>query len=271
MFLLPTLQAEKRYFQPEDLHLMTNQPEKTNVEFEKSFKIKFGAFIKAKREQIGLTRNAAAALLDVSNSTLQAWELGERSPNAYNIDCISTLYKVTVSELFEAKDQSSLPASYLKPCSDVADVLGDPVNVDDFYFVPRYNIKASAGGGAAIGNESPMHQMSFRKYWVDNILHVNPKGLAVIGVRGDSMSPEINEKDVLLINTHDTALRHGIYVLRIHEDLIVKRVQMLFNNNIEIVSTNPVYRPIELNINDLPSDFAIIGRVLWFGRTMPQN
>lgn len=244
---------------------MTNQHEKMDIEPEKEFKIKFGDLIRAYREKIGLNRHAASTLLKVSNSTLQAWESGERTPNAYNLTSLSSLYKVNISHFFKQNELDQTP-----PNEDgIIDTLGYPVDLDEFYFVPRYNIKASAGHGAAIGNEAPMHQMAFRKYWVDIILQVAVKGLAVIGVKGDSMFPVINDKDVLLININDTSLRDGIYVIRLNDDLIVKRIQVMIGGIINVISSNPAYNPFELNLNNLPSDFAIIGRVVWFGRTVP--
>lgn len=237
---------------------------------QKKFKKSFGERLKLIRESAGISRNKVSEITGLAISTIQLWEAGERDPSASNINMLADLYCVDASEFFSQKaDAKEGFSSRLKQREDVLDVLGNAVVIEDFYFVPRYNIKASAGDGAAIGDETPMHQMSFRKYWVDNILHVNPKGLVVIGVKGDSMSPEINAKDALLVNTYDNSPHDGIYVLRLHNDLIVKRIQMLFNSNIRIVSANPLYDSVELNINDLPSDFAIIGRVVWFGRTMP--
>ena len=159
--------------------------------------------------------------------------------------------------------------SRLKQEMGALDTLGRAVNLNEFYFVPRYGLNASAGHGSVVDNEAPAQSMAFRKSWIDNTLQINPKGLAVLGVKGDSMEPVINDRDVLLINTYDNSLRDGIYVLRSDNDLIVKRIQKLLTGTIEIISANPAYKTMTLNINSLPDDFSVIGRVLWFGRTIP--
>lgn len=149
------------------------------------------------------------------------------------------------------------------------DTKGNYVDLQEFVFIPRYNIKASAGHGADTSQEKPMHPMAFRKYWVDNILRICASDLIIIGVKGDSMEGEISDGDVILINTADKHLNNGIYVIRLDGDLIVKRIQKLPGNRIEVSSTNTAYRAFEIDLNDRPSDFEAIGRVVWHGRNVP--
>lgn len=153
--------------------------------------------------------------------------------------------------------------------STALNTLGDKVNLDEFVFIPRYNVSASAGFGSDISKENVMHSMAFRKYWVDNVLGVCAKSLIVIGVKGDSMEGVINDGDVILINSEDKHLNNGIYVIRINGDLIVKRTQMLPGGKVEITSANSNYRAFEINLHDLPTDFGVIGRVVWHGRNVP--
>lgn len=151
----------------------------------------------------------------------------------------------------------------------VTDIVGNPVDLKEFVFIPRYNVKASAGHGADTSQERPMHPMAFRKYWIDNILRICAKDLIIIGVKGDSMEGEISDGDVILINTADKYLNNGIYVIRLDGDLIVKRIQKLPGNKIEVSSTNSAYRSFEIDLNNQPSDFEAIGRVVWHGRNVP--
>ncbi len=151
----------------------------------------------------------------------------------------------------------------------VYDTAGNKVDLNEFTFIPRYNVAASAGHGADISQEQPMHPMAFRKYWIDNILRICATDLIIIGVKGDSMEGEISDGDVILINTADRYLNNGIYVIRIDGDLIVKRVQKLPGNKIEVSSTNTAYRAFEIDLNNRPSDFEAIGRVVWHGRNVP--
>lgn len=150
----------------------------------------------------------------------------------------------------------------------VTDVKGNNVDLEEFVFVPRYNVCASAGYGSWNDDETPMFTVSFRRYWVTNHLKADPAQLSVISVYGDSMEGVLNDKDIILINHADKEPREGIYVLRIDGQLIVKRVQRLPGSLLRITSTNPAYEPFSINLNDVPSDFDIVGKVVWYGRVV---
>ncbi|WP_230371170.1 XRE family transcriptional regulator [Paludibacterium denitrificans] len=111
--------------------------------------------------------------------------------------------------------------------SQVMDTQGNPVCLEEFAFIPRYNLKASAGYGASTDGEKPLFTMAFRKYWIDNYLRCQPSDLSVISVKGDSMEGVLNDRDVILINHTDNDPGTGLYVLRMDGDLIVKRVQRI--------------------------------------------
>lgn len=153
-----------------------------------------------------------------------------------------------------------------EPAPSCFDTLGNPVNLDEFVFVPRYNLQAAAGYGSSSEGERPVFSMAFRRYWVQNYLQADVRDLSVISVKGDSMEGVLNERDVILVNHADTQPRHGLYVLRLNNDLVVKRVQPLPGGRLQISSANESYLPFELDLGDMGQDVAIIGRVVWFGR-----
>ncbi len=164
--------------------------------------------------------------------------------------------------------ESKLPALVQGSPSAVTDVKGNNVDLDEFVFVPRFNVSASAGYGSWNDDETPMFTVSFRRYWVTNHLKADPAKLSVISVYGDSMEGVLNDKDIILINHADKEPREGIYVLRIDGQLIVKRVQRLPGSLLRITSTNPAYEPFSINLNDVPNDFAVVGKVVWYGRVI---
>lgn len=150
--------------------------------------------------------------------------------------------------------------------SAVQDTLGNPVDLDEFVFVPRYNLQASAGYGACTDGEKPMFSMAFRKYWITNYLHADPKDLSVISVKGDSMEGVLNQRDVILVNHAECNPGSGLYVVRLDGDLIVKLLQRLPGGRLEVKSANAAYSAFEVDLNNPPDDFEVIGRVVWFGR-----
>ncbi|HGW2997532.1 TPA: XRE family transcriptional regulator [Escherichia coli] len=150
----------------------------------------------------------------------------------------------------------------------VSDVNGNKVDLEEFIFVPRYNVAASAGYGEWNDDETPMFTVSFRRYWVVNHLKADPKQLSVISVHGDSMDGVLNDKDIILVNHGDKEPREGIYVLRLDGQLIVKRVQRLPGAELYITSTNPAYKPFTIDLHNVPSDFDVVGKVVWYGRVI---
>lgn len=243
----------------------------------------FGGRLRVSRETVGVSRVAAASTVGVSLSTFQAWEAGGREPDASKIAAYCKNYMISVQWLLfgegpmlvggnpagsiatnehEPVAHDAVSASVLK----VMDTQGNPVCLEEFAFIPRYNLKASAGYGASTDGEKPLFTMAFRKYWIDNYLRCQPSDLSVISVKGDSMEGVLNDRDVILINHTDNDPGTGLYVLRMDGDLIVKRVQRIPGGKIKVTSANTAYEPFEVDLANLPNDFSIIGRVVWFGR-----
>lgn len=151
--------------------------------------------------------------------------------------------------------------------SGAVDTLGNPVDLREFVFIPRYSVEAAAGHGQAVNDEKPLFCMAFRRYWIENYVTRQTDKLSVIAVKGDSMEGILNHGDNILINHAETEPRDGLYVLRIGNDLFVKRVQRM-PGKLLVTSANPHYAPFEIDLSHTDDDIAIVGRVEWFGRTV---
>ena len=149
-----------------------------------------------------------------------------------------------------------------------SEALGNPVDIDEFVFVPRYDIQAAAGHGQLVGDEQPMFAMAFRRYWIENYVTRDIKNLSVISVKGDSMEGVLNDGDTILINHGQTTPRDGLYVLRLNENLLVKRLQLIPGGIVNVISANEAYPTFEIDLKNPTDDVAIIGRVEWFGRSI---
>ncbi|ASJ26246.1 LexA family transcriptional regulator [Laribacter hongkongensis] len=226
------------------------------------------------------TKSAAAAAAGVSTLSLRRYISDEQTPSFLALAGLAKAKGVSlewlatgVGAMFLADTmadefRSGVPADVVDAGCPCTDTLGNPVNLQDFVFIPRYNLKASAGHGRDADGEKPIFSMAFRRYWIDNFLRIDPHDLSVISVKGDSMEGVLNDRDVILINHADNAPKDGLYVLRIDGDLVVKRLQRKPGGKIGIISANEAYAPYDIDLNDLPNDFAIVGRVVWFGRQL---
>ena len=154
------------------------------------------------------------------------------------------------------------------PKATATDTLGNPVDIDEFVFVPRYDIQAAAGHGQLVGDEQPIFAMAFRRYWIENYVTRDIKNLSVISVKGDSMEGVLNDGDTILINHGQTTPRDGLYVLRLNENLLVKRLQLIPGGIVNVISAKEAYPTFEIDLKNPTDDVAIIGRVEWFGRSI---
>ncbi|WP_265571081.1 S24 family peptidase [Sphingomicrobium nitratireducens] len=150
------------------------------------------------------------------------------------------------------------------------EMLGGPavgaLEADGLAVVARRPVRASAGPGALAAGERAHGRFGFDPAWLRRLTASRPDQLAVIRVEGDSMAPTLAEGDDILIDHGDAAgrLRDGIYVLRIDDALVVKRLALHpFDGRITIQSDNPAWP----DWPDVPrGDLDIVGRVLWAGR-----
>ena len=131
--------------------------------------------------------------------------------------------------------------------------------------VPTLAIGASAGAGASIDGEAVEGEVAFDPKWLRD-LGADPRALSIIRVEGDSMAPTLDDGDDILVDGGDAAarLRDGIYVLRMDDVLMVKRVARAPGpGRISVISDNPHYR----SWDDLPmASVQLVGRVVWTGR-----
>lgn len=153
-------------------------------------------------------------------------------------------------------------------------MLGGPVQriaapargrASDMVLVPKLAIGASAGAGASIDGEPVEGAVAFDPKWLRG-LGADARALSIIRVEGDSMAPTLNDGDDILVDGGDAVgrLRDGIYVLRMDDVLMVKRVARAPGpGRISVISDNVQYR----SWDDLPmSAVQLVGRVVWTGR-----
>lgn len=132
--------------------------------------------------------------------------------------------------------------------------------------VSQYAVNASAGPGALTEEEQELSQIAFPARWLRKLAGGDPAQLSIITVSGDSMEPSLSDGDEILVSSGDGAerLRDGIYVLRVDNALIVKRIAMNpANRRFTIKSDNADYP--DWPDCDLAS-VEVIGRVIWAGR-----
>jgi len=150
--------------------------------------------------------------------------------------------------------------------AEPAHLYADTADLDkEYVLVPRYNVKVSAGGGSIVESEQVVDHLAFKSAWVRTSMHLNPSDLLLISAIGDSMYPAIREGDLLLVDKSQQSVKDdAIYVLRLNDSLIAKRLQKLYDGSVQIKSDNKAYDP-QLVPHDRIGMLNIIGRVVWVG------
>jgi len=150
-------------------------------------------------------------------------------------------------------------------------VLGGPADLaprDGLVAVNRTAVRASAGPGAIVAEESGRPYFAFDERWLKTLTSSPSDKLSIIRVEGDSMAPTLNPGDDILVDLGDCdeRLREGVYVLRIDEALVVKRIALHpIGGRVTVQSDNPAYP-------DWPdcdlAELHCVGRVIWAGRKL---
>ena len=113
--------------------------------------------------------------------------------------------------------------------------------------------------------------LAFEKDWLSTRFSVAPEDLLLASVKDDSMEPTLYSGDVILVDTtyrDPEAIAHGIYVLQLESRILVKRLQYLVGNTLRVLSDNPTYEAFSLDLSGDGSSLSIMGKVIWFGRTL---
>lgn len=139
-----------------------------------------------------------------------------------------------------------------------------PEEIDEFALIPMYDIEASAGHGAVVGEELQISQLAFRKDWLKS-KGLQQNKLATLKARGDSMEPTLHDGDLLLVDTRiEKIIDDAIYIIHADHHLIVKRLQQSLDGSISIISDNQRYEKQRLSPEQAKA-LKIAGRVCWYG------
>ena len=120
----------------------------------------------------------------------------------------------------------------------------------------------AAGAGANAADERVLGSLAFRDDWLKR--HgLNTAQCRVIEVIGDSMEPTLQHRAMILVDFQRTTRRRDkIFAVRTEAGPVVKRLQRT-ENGWQLVSDNPAYEPVPW-----PEEAAVLGQVMWTGRTL---
>lgn len=138
----------------------------------------------------------------------------------------------------------------------------DPSQFSSIRFFP--NVTASAGGGLIAESEETL-PLIFRTHFITNTLSANASKLFAIKSTGDSMEPDINDGDLLIVDESKKSFRADKpYVISIEGQVRVKILNRIGEGRVRLISKNKEYPPEEIPL----SECHVHGEVRYIQRTL---
>lgn len=200
--------------------------------------------------------------LGISSQAVSQWLSGKTHPTGKRLKEIAEVLG-TSWEALHADTSAEVKAPTLRtvhtPASHVT--------------IPEYDVVTSAGPGAVPELCSPDDGLKPAEHWKIPRGYVaafieSPEKLAIIRVAGDSMEPEYQAGDRVLIDTsHRIPSPPGIYVLWDGYGLVLKRLELVPGmeepRRVRIMSINPAYSAYELTLDEIAINGRVVGKWAW--------
>ncbi|MEI7475305.1 MAG: LexA family transcriptional regulator [bacterium] len=211
------------------------------------------------RLQSALTIDELSKMINIAPKTISNYERGERQAS---VEYLTLLYENLAANL-----------EYIvagKGTMFLADDSGINVYPENITYIPIYYGKTAAGSGCIIDNEAVIGHYPFEKQWFNKNILAPKNSLIILEVKGESMEPTIKDGDLIMVDTSNIVIKDGIFVVRFDDTLVVKRLELRPGNKLQVKSDNPEYSTFTVDIHE-ESGIAVIGKVVWQGKKLPQE
>ncbi|WP_273430609.1 XRE family transcriptional regulator [Chitinibacter tainanensis] len=211
-----------------------------------------------------MSQSALARAAGVSTVAVNGWCTGaSKSINGKYLMAASTALGVNPEWLATGKgpmtfsgEESKSEMTYPRTPSE-----------DEYALIPQYSARAACGNGYLNDHVEVTGGLAFKREWLKKF-GLNEQNACVIYAHGESMSPKIEDGDVVLLDTSPAQPRMGeIYAVMMDDELIIKRYAKEFGV-VMLRGDNP-NKAAYPDISVPPGhDLQIVGRVVWRGGGM---
>lgn len=218
-----------------------------------------GMRLREERSRLGLSQTEMGDLANITKNTQMLYESEKRIPKA---DYLASLAAIGVDVQYVVTGGRS-DASVGDHRAAYSIQGGHQMNASPdspgpgYSPVPMYDIEAAAGTGRAFDAEN----VETTLYFETNQLAaegLDPAQLVGAKVRGDSMGETLRDGDQVLVNRAQCK-PDGVFLIRMGDELRIKRVQRVAGGALMLISDNTHYPPELLKPQDM-KDVEILGR-----------
>jgi phage repressor protein C with HTH and peptisase S24 domain len=216
----------------------------------------------------GLPLSRFAQQTGVSKNTLINYRDGATSPSADFLEKICRDFSVSPNWLLLGEGEGSATGEQ-----------GKGAQAEDYSLIPLLESRVKGGPEGEILYEEVADYYPFKKWWVEKLVgrsFERQQSLMLIRVRGDSMSPTINQGEMALVDTFEServqVLTGRIYLVILPDGAVaLKRLVLIGDPNglrLACLSDNTAqYRPFEFSLDpEKTLKTYVLGRVRWAGK-----
>ncbi len=226
---------------------------------------------RALRLALSKSQSAFGEPIGVSYAAVSRWEKDDALPPDMAAIALEHVYGVSSKWLLTGEGPMWIPKP--APTEGSAELLSRPLIAG----------AASCGPGGEIADPGPTAlRMPFRKDFLLELLQESGAGstedLYVVECSGESMRPTVHPGDMALINTSlELRLqpkRNALYLVRpdpASAEGRIKRVRIDANGQLCFLSDAPGFTPIAVDLDSLPMQSLILGRVCWVARSVVKD
>lgn len=221
------------------------------------------------RKHLGCSQAEAGERVSVSKNSWQRFEAGD-VPNGKTLVALTEL-GFSADWLLTGRGSmlrggGSISTAQQPGFSDLPALELSQEGLDQlgYVLIPRYDVRAAAGGGAVIEDQNLKGAVAFKHEWLHNVLRANPADLLVVEAWGDSMPGVAEDGSLLLLDTSEPKFRgDGAYVFVVDDLLLVKNLRLLLDGSLEVTSTDEVQSTRDVVSRRDLDKVRIVGRVIW--------
>ncbi|MDR0827853.1 MAG: helix-turn-helix transcriptional regulator [Desulfovibrio sp.] len=189
----------------------------------------------------GLTQAALAERAGLAQNYISQIHTGTRPGSVDVLQKIAVALDLSLPEFFACRDDAQ----------------------PDIVFIERLKARPRAGNGGLETDPDTAGYYSFHSSFIAR-KHGDETSMRLFEVAGDSMSPTLADGDMILVNLRDKDVRSGyIYLVRMEDELMVKRLENRPGGILLIRSDNPDYEDLSVRKNDEGADVEVLGRMVW--------